>query len=149
MNSIKGISIAAPIVVVSILLLVLVISPRDRVEDRWYTQSQLTIGKQVFDNNCAVCHGEVGQSIAEDWKKPLVDGTHAPPPVNGTGHAWHHPVSQLKRSIREGGQAIGGKMPGFQDQLSKNEIEAVIAYFQHWWPEDIYQDWHKRGGLKN
>ena len=138
MKTMMGVSIAAIVAVVGIFVLILVGNAGDRVEDRWYTESQLKIGKQVFDKNCAVCHGSEGQSTAENWKKPLSDGSYAPPPINGTGHAWHHPVSQLKRSIREGGQAIGGKMPGFQEKLSNDEIEAVIAYFQNWWPEDIY-----------
>ena len=123
--------------------------PEDQVDDRWYTESQLATGKRVFDNNCAVCHGAQGQGLAEDWKKPLADGSYPPPPLNGTAHTWHHPISQLLRTINEGGVPLGGKMPAFGAQLSNQEKTAVIAYFQNWWPDDIYEAWLQRGGLDN
>ncbi|WP_245832005.1 c-type cytochrome [Solemya velesiana gill symbiont] len=51
---------------------------------RWYTQSQVEQGSKVFQNNCAVCHGQKAQGLAADWRKSLPDGSYPPPPLNGT-----------------------------------------------------------------
>lgn len=116
---------------------------------KWYSASQLELGKKVFIENCMVCHGEQGQGLAEDWRKPLADGSYPPPPLNGSAHTWHHPISTLMRTISDGGIPIGGKMPAFGDRLSDEEKTAVIARFQDWWPEEIYNGWIERGGLNN
>ena len=120
-----------------------------KASNRWYTKSQLSIGKAIFDNNCSVCHGTQGQGLAEDWKQPLADGSYPPPPLNGTAHTWHHPVSQLIRTINSGGVPLGGKMPAFGEKLSDEEKIAVIAYFQNWWPDNVYEAWIERGGMEN
>lgn len=119
------------------------------VEGKWYSESQLAIGKQVFQKNCMVCHGSEGQGLVQDWRKPQADGHYPPPPLNGTAHTWHHPISTLLEVINAGGIPLGGKMPAFGDRLSDTEKTAVIAWFQHWWPENIYQGWIERGGLEN
>lgn len=69
------------------------------VDGRWYTQAQLIRGKKVFKDNCATCHGDKGQSLAEDWKVALPDGTYPAPPLNGSAHTWHHSKEILKRTI--------------------------------------------------
>ena len=114
-----------------------------KIKKRWYTQSQVTIGQKVFQNNCAVCHGNNAQGTS-DWRKRLADGSFPPPPLNGTAHTWHHPMNILKRTIREGGVAIGGKMPPFKNKLSENEIESIIAYFQNKWTPEIYEIWKNK-----
>ena len=119
------------------------------VEGRWYTASQLAQGKQLFAQNCQICHGAEGQGLAEDWRKPLADGSYPPPPLNGSAHTWHHPLSSLLNTISKGGQQYGGKMPAFGDKLSDREKMALIARIHDWWPESIYQQWIERDGLKN
>ncbi len=123
--------------------------PEDQVDDRWYTQSQLSIGQDVFKNNCAVCHGDEGQGITENWTEPLADGSYPAPPLNGSAHTWHHPMSQLLGTINRGGIPLGGKMPAFASKLSNDEKTAVLAYVHSLWPDDIYEGWIERGGLEN
>ncbi|MFT5503101.1 MAG: mono/diheme cytochrome c family protein [Gammaproteobacteria bacterium] len=118
-----------------------------QVEGKWYTETQLVNGKQVFEGNCAVCHGAQGQGLAENWKQPMADGSYLAPPLNGTAHAWHHPASLLLRTINNGGVSIGGKMPAFDSKLTEKNKLAVIAYIQNWWPDNIYDAWIKRDGL--
>ncbi len=119
----------------------------DPVPGRWYTASQVDTGQKVFRTHCASCHGRDAEGITGDWKKTLPDGSYPPPPLNGTAHAWHHPMSVLKRTIDNGGIALGGKMPGFVDKLSDAEKNAAIAFFQSKWNNEIYAGWIKRGGL--
>lgn len=116
------------------------------VKGRWYTDAQLTRGKTVFQANCAGCHGAEAQGLVADWKRRGNDGAFPPPPLNGTAHAWHHPRSVLVQTIIDGGIPLGGKMPGFRGKLSDEEILAAIAYFQSFWPREIYAHWIKLGG---
>ncbi|MEM7208041.1 MAG: cytochrome c [Pseudomonadota bacterium] len=132
----------------SFAFLISIASAQDRSDSRWYSPKLVQTGKRVFDQNCAACHGSQGQGLADDWRKPLADGSYPPPPLNGTAHAWHHPISQLLRTINDGGVPLGGKMPGFRQLLTKEEKVAVIAYFQNWWSDAIYQEWLSIGGLE-
>ena len=116
---------------------------KPNVAGRWYTQSQVNIGTEVYKSSCAVCHG-VSARGKLNWRKQLADGTYPPPPLDGTAHTWHHSLAQLKRQIRNGSVQLGGQMPAFSDQLSAEEIEAVIAFIQSQWSDRIYQSWAKR-----
>lgn len=118
------------------------------IEGRWYTQEQVVNGTAIFETNCTECHGEGAQGTVADWRQKLTDGSYPPPPLNGSAHAWHHPLKALKRTIRNGGIPLGGKMPPFKDKLTDEEIDSVIAYFQSKWNNKIYSAWEERGGLK-
>lgn len=115
----------------------------DKVDGRWYTNEQVTLGKEVFINNCAVCHGAKAEKTI-DWKTKLADGSYPPPPLNDKAHAWHHPKWQLMKIINEGGAAYGGKMPPFEKVLKQEEKKAAIAYFQSFWSDEIYELWNVR-----
>lgn len=117
-----------------------------RLDGRWYTASQLQLGEKIYRANCIVCHKE-NATGTKQWKKTLADGNYPPPPLNGSAHAWHHPLSTLSRSIKNGGIPLGGTMPAFKDKLSDKEVLAVIAYLQSLWSDRIYQDWKNRDGV--
>jgi len=117
------------------------------VEERWYNQAQVDQGQGVFAQNCAVCHGQRAEGLAEDWRQRLPDGSFPPPPLNGSAHAWHHPLFQLLQTIEAGGIPYGGNMPPFADVLGDDDKLAAVAYFQSFWSEEIYLSWLDRGGL--
>lgn len=100
----------------------------------------LARGAQIYKANCALCHGANAEG-APNWHKPGPDGKYPAPPLNGTGHDWHHPMSALKWTIREGTGKLGGNMPAWKGKLSDSDIEAVIAWFQSRWPEEVYKNW--------
>lgn len=108
---------------------------------RWYTEHQYSQGKVIFSENCATCHGNAGQGLAENWKKPNPDGSFPPPPLNGTAHTWHHPMEILVQTINNGGAPYGGNMPAFREVLSEEEKIAVIAYIQNLWDQKTYDRW--------
>jgi len=110
---------------------------------RWFTPQQVTQGKAIFKQNCASCHGQNAEATF-NWKQTDANGKYPPPPLNGTGHAWHHDLDLLKRTIREGGQKLGGVMPPFESKLGAGEIELAIAYFQSKWPDELYDKWSGR-----
>ena len=113
---------------------------------RWYEPEQVEMGRQVFTDNCAVCHGDAAQGLHEDWRQRLDDGSFPPPPLDGSAHAWHHSLSVLMQVINEGGIPLGGQMPGFAEQLDEQQKLAAIAFFQDLWSDEIYANWQQMGG---
>lgn len=97
-------------------------------------------GFKLYRANCAACHGDQGQGVP-NWKQAGPDGKYPPPPLNGTGHTWHHPMPVLVRTIKDGTQRIGGKMPPWRDKLTDDDIIAIIVWFQSRWPDELYQAW--------
>ncbi len=125
-------------------LAVLLGPPAKAAEDgRWYSEEQARRGEALFRQNCATCHGQNAEGTA-DWKTRDANGNFPPPPLNGTAHTWHHDLDLLRRTIREGGQKLGGVMPAFEGRLESDQIDAIIAFFQSQWSDEIYQRWSGR-----
>jgi len=116
------------------------------VDGRWYTKEQVASGKHLFQLHCSTCHGSRAQSVP-DWKKTDSSGFYPPPPLNGTAHTWHHSLNLLRKTVREGGVRLGGQMPGFANKLKAHEIDAILAWVQSLWTEQIYRAWYTRSGL--
>ncbi len=110
---------------------------------RWFTEAQASAGKETFAQYCAGCHGAEAASTP-DWKKLDANGNYPPPPLNGSAHAWHHPLAVLKMVIEEGGEPVGGVMPAWGDVLTDEQIINVIASFQSYWPNETYDLWLER-----
>lgn len=101
---------------------------------------QVTLGKSVYAENCAGCHGANLEGETKDWKATKEDGTLYAPPHDDQGHTWHHGDELLFKYTKEGGQFIGGDdfksgMPGFSESLSDDEIWAVLAFIKTSWTE--------------
>lgn len=110
---------------------------------RWYNETQVSQGKALFQQYCAECHGAFAQGNP-NWRQPTDNGRYLPPPLNGTGHAWHHPMAQLRDVITNGrGPDIPSDMPAWGNKLNPQEVDAVIAWFQSRWPDEIYQAWSR------
>ena len=110
---------------------------------RWYTQAQVERGRETFAQYCAACHGANAEATP-NWRTLDANSNYPPPPLNGTAHAWHHPLAVLSMVIEEGGEPFGGVMPAWGDTLNETEIVEVIASFQNYWPDEIYQLWLER-----
>lgn len=113
------------------------------VIERWYSQEQLNKGNHLFKKHCSVCHGHNAESIP-NWKQLDANNNYPPPPLNGSAHSWHHDLPLLRKTIQQGGKRLGGVMPAFDQILSADEIDAVIAFFQSLWPQEVYQKWAVR-----
>lgn len=100
-------------------------------------------GAKLFRQNCAECHGPLGQGTP-NWHKPDANGKYPPPPLNGTGHTWHHSTRVLKQIIKNGTAQLGGNMPAWKEKLSDDEIEAILEWVKAQWPDNIYWAWAER-----
>jgi len=107
---------------------------------RWYSPEHVARGALVYTENCAVCHGQNAEGT-KNWRQRADDGKFPPPPIDGTGHAWHHPMKILGAQIKFGAPGGLGSMPGFADKLSDEQVVDVIAWFQNEWPDKIYATW--------
>lgn len=103
---------------------------------------QIALGKKVFLANCVLCHGANAEGDA-NWRQRDADGHYPAPPLNGSGHAWHHSLEVLKAIITNGSPEGKGKMPAWKGKLSEQEIEATMAWFQSQWPQPVYDAWYE------
>ena len=109
---------------------------------RWYEASFAAQGKPLYERNCAVCHGMQGQGDP-NWRQKNADGSFKPPPLNGTAHTWHHPAGDLMATIMNGSSPGTGNMPAWRDILTPKQVASIIAYFQEFWPDEIYAEWYR------
>lgn len=105
-------------------------------------------GEPLYQATCASCHGD-DLAGAANWKTPD-DGVYLPPPLNSDGHAWHHSDTLLAEIIRDGSGAPDSPMVGFSNQLTDDEITAIIEYLKTTWGpnESTFQwtvTWQERG----
>jgi mono/diheme cytochrome c family protein len=101
------------------------------------------LGKELYQSNCASCH-QPNLSGQKGWKdKADADGHRLAPPLNGTGHTWHHDDKTLFYIIKYGLAKLvpkyEGKMMGFEDKLNDQEIKSVLAYIKSFWSNDNYK----------
>ncbi len=83
-------------------------------------------GKILYNQYCASCH-QPNLAGAANWQGLDEDGHRKAPPLNGTGHTWHHTDELLHRMIKYGFAKLiknyEGKMMGFGDKtISMNTI---------------------------
>ena len=110
---------------------------------RWYTNEQVAAGAVLYKTHCASCHKENTEGTAE-WRKRDANGKLPPPPLNGTAHTWHHSLDVLRTVVKRGGEPVGGSMPPFAEKLDRDEIDAILAWVQTHWSDEIYRLWRER-----
>ena len=106
-------------------------------------EAALVLGKALYEKNCASCHA-TNLSGAKNWKEGKDDdGQRLPPPLNGTGHTWHHSDKLLHGIIKNGLayyiKDYKGKMGAVGDVLNDKEIDSVLAYIKSYWKKDNYE----------
>ncbi|MDX8412308.1 MAG: cytochrome c [Mariprofundaceae bacterium] len=99
-------------------------------------------GAPAYQQHCAECHGKEAEGHPR-WQWLGEDGNYPSPPLNGSGHMWHHTKNLLHDIIKNGSPGGGGNMPAWKDKLSDGEIDDVIAWCQTLWPQDIYKAWYE------
>jgi len=101
--------------------------------------SELLKGEALYQENCASCHG-ANLEGQPDWRSQLPNGRLPAPPHDASGHTWHHSDRVLTDIIKRGTAAIVGNgyesdMPGYEDTLSSEDIEAILNFIKSTWPD--------------
>jgi len=139
--------IAVGISVIALGLLYLATSPAEKAAASIVLKpneaSVVALGKQVYAENCASCHGVALEGQA-NWRQRGSDGYMPAPPHDETGHTWHHPDVYLFLMTKYGIEKMIGKtypnnMPAYEDKLSDHEIIAVLSFIKSTWPELVQQ----------
>lgn len=109
--------------------------------------SRIDDGRSIYKVKCSSCHGNelTGNKF---WRtKKDVDGNNLPPPLNGTGHTWHHSPDQLFKIIKYGIKHFDpnyeGNMRGFEE-LSDDEIYSILDYIISTWPDEIREQYREK-----
>ena len=110
--------------------------------ERWYTPAEVSRGEPLFQTHCARCH-KPDASGTRDWRTPDAAGNYPPPPLDGTAHTWHHSLPVLRRTVKLGNARLGGTMPAFGHALDNDQIDAVLAWVQSHWSDEIYARWEE------
>jgi len=80
------------------------------------SELMITKGKIIYQNNCISCH-QVNLVGVENWKELDEDGHRKSPPLNGTGHTWHHDDATLHNIIKYGLVKLVKKLSGKNARL--------------------------------
>ncbi len=100
--------------------------------------AEVARGEQLYNANCASCHGGPTGGGMMDY----------PPKHNANGHTWHHSDCELVAVIKTGGGPMvemmrqmmappgAPTMPAWREKLSDDEIDAVLAYIKTMWTPD-------------
>ena len=107
-------------------------------------------GQALYIQHCAQCHGQKAEGQLM-WRRPDEQGHYPPPPLDGTGHAWHqsreglHNIIKNGSAVTEKGQTQAqGRMPAWGQTLNDQQIDMVIDWLQSLWPEPVYTIWYER-----
>lgn len=90
------------------------------------TADNIMRGRQLYDQNCASCHGAQGLGDGPAAKSLI------PPAANLTGLRRMPLISDgyLDWTVAEGGVPVRSTMPPFKDVLKPNDIWKVILFVQ-------------------
>jgi len=131
------------VLVASVAAWVVAAEPQDIPEGLTFmgvpvTAEQVTLGQDLYADNCASCHG-ANLEGQQDWRRRNEDGRMPAPPHDASGHTWHHADRPLFTITKLGVGAIvpgyDSDMPAFEGILSDYEIIAVLAFIKSTWPE--------------
>ncbi len=119
-----------------------VLAETDRVVLRDNDPAIVALGANVYEANCASCHGADLEGQA-NWRSPGEDGRLLAPPHDETGHTWHHDSDTLFQLTKYGVSALindpdyASNMPIYDGVLSDEEIIALISYTRSTGSEEI------------
>ena len=98
------------------------------------SQAQNSLGKELYQANCAFCHGDKlqGQPL---WDKTYIEGKRPAPPLNASGNIALLSNRELFEITKYGGQPFApphyiNEMPAFEMLLKDSQIWAILAFLR-------------------
>jgi len=124
----------AVVVVVAAVLVSLVVGQIKPSSGSLTASAQPAQGKELYDKNCAACHGPGGRGLPGWQYQPR-----AAPPLDSSAHAWHHEDAQLLAMILDK-PAPDSVMPAWRGVLTRENALDVIAYIKSLWTPYIREN---------
>lgn len=92
----------------------------------------LVQGQGLFTTYCMACHGVNGVGERPDDIYAVDSYGYVAPPLDDTGHAWHHTDDQLIRTIMEGSPR-NSRMVAWEHLLTADEALSIVSYVKSLW----------------
>jgi mono/diheme cytochrome c family protein len=114
--------------------------PELRIDAR--DPARVARGRVVYEQRCAVCHGQRLEGQA-NWRVRLPNGRLPAPPHDDTGHTWHHADEVLFAIVKNGlvppyaPAGYESDMPAFGPAISDEDIRAALAYVESHWSGEV------------
>lgn len=89
-------------------------------------------GQGLFTTYCVACHGVNGVGERPDDIYTQDSYGFVAPPLDDTGHAWHHTDDQLITTILEGSPR-NSRMIAWEHVLTEREALSVVTYIKSLW----------------
>ncbi len=98
------------------------------------SQAQNSLGKELYQANCAFCHGDELQGQPH-WDKKYIEGKRPAPPLNASGNIALLSNRELFEITKYGGQPFApphyiNEMPAFEMLLKDSQIWAILAFIR-------------------
>ena len=98
------------------------------------SQAQNSLGKELYQANCAFCHGDELQGQPH-WDKTYIEGKRPAPPLNASGNIALLSNRELFEITKYGGQPFApphyiNEMPAFEMLLKDSQIWAILAFLR-------------------
>ena len=98
------------------------------------SQAQNSLGRELYQGNCAFCHGDKLEGQPH-WDKTYIEGKRPAPPLNASGNITLLSNRELFEITKYGGQPFAprgykNEMPAFETLLKDSEIWAILAFLR-------------------
>ena len=98
------------------------------------SRAQNSLGKELYQANCAFCHGDELQGQPH-WDKKYIEGKRPAPPLNASGNIALLSNRELFEITKYGGQPFApphyiNEMPAFEMLLKDSQIWAILAFLR-------------------
>jgi mono/diheme cytochrome c family protein len=98
------------------------------------SRAQNSLGKELYQANCAFCHGDELQGQPH-WDKTYIEGKRPAPPLNASGNIALLSNRELFEITKYGGQPFAppgyiNEMPAFEMLLKDSQIWAILAFLR-------------------
>jgi mono/diheme cytochrome c family protein len=102
--------------------------------------AQVALGRTIYRQGCAYCHGSEREGH-EEWRPDTPVSSGLAPPLDERSPAVERPDRDMFEIVKFGGQPflrVGqrSQMPAFEFNLTDAQIWAVIAYLKYRWPSE-------------
>ena len=98
------------------------------------SRAQNSLGKELYQANCAFCHGDELQGQPH-WDKTYIEGKRPAPPLNASGNIALLSNRELFEITKYGGQPFApphyiNEMQAFEMLLKDSQIWAILAFLR-------------------